>query len=57
MHQNGVVHGDLKPENALISEDFRIKICDFGFAKVLNQPNVRLLGGSEGYTAPEVLNP
>ncbi|CAD8088702.1 unnamed protein product [Paramecium primaurelia] len=55
LHSRNVVHGDIKPENALISKDFVIKICDFGFAIIANQPNAKLRGGSEGYTAPELL--
>ncbi|CAD8173526.1 unnamed protein product [Paramecium octaurelia] len=54
LHQMNIVHGDIKPENALISKNFIIKLCDFGFAIVANQPNTKLRGGSEGYTAPEV---
>lgn len=49
-----IVHGDIKPENALISKGFIIKLCDFGFAVIANQPNAKLRGGSEGYTACEV---
>ncbi|CAD8097228.1 unnamed protein product [Paramecium sonneborni] len=55
LHSMNIVHGDIKPENALISRDFIIKICDFGFAIVANSPNAKLRGGSEGYTAPELI--
>ncbi|CAK90113.1 unnamed protein product (macronuclear) [Paramecium tetraurelia] len=55
LHSRNIVHGDIKPENVLISKDFVIKICDFGFAIIANQPNAKLRGGSEGYTAPELL--
>ena len=32
MHDNGICHGDLKPENLLLDEMYNIKISDFGVA-------------------------
>ena len=34
LHQKNVIHCDIKPENILISNDGKIKICDFGHCKV-----------------------
>jgi eukaryotic-like serine/threonine-protein kinase len=37
-HDAGVVHRDLKPANVFVDDQDRVKICDFGVAKVVGQP-------------------
>jgi len=34
-HSYDVVHRDVKPENLLISKENILKLCDFGFARIL----------------------
>ena len=36
MHNMHICHRDLKPDNILMDNDFNVKICDFGSAKVID---------------------
>jgi len=60
-HDEGVVHRDIKPENILVDKKGRVKIADFGIAKIVGQQSAattRLTGpqsvmGTPHYMAPE----
>lgn len=65
-HERGIVHRDIKPENLLLDKSGRIKIADFGVAKMLGAVNggvtaesvgpegaTKTVLGTPGYSAPE----
>jgi CheY-like chemotaxis protein len=57
-HGHGVVHGDVKTENVMFTEDGRLKITDFGLARLHDERTVTVDGRISGtlmYMAPECL--
>ena len=56
-HKMDVVHRDIKPSNLMIDRTGRVKILDFGIAKIVNSlsKSVTAVIGTPGYMAPEQL--
>ncbi len=53
-HRKGVIHGDVKPANILITENERIKLTDFGMARLASRDSKDTpLLGSPAYWCPE----
>ena len=55
LHQNNIIHRDIKPENILIGENNELKLCDFGWAKVLTMETRQTFCGTMEYMAPEIV--
>ena len=60
LHANDIIHGDIKPENLLLTKDHHLKIADFGVSFILNDetcPNkdgkISRVQGTPAFTAPE----
>ena len=53
-HENHICHRDIKLENILIDKSIVPKICDFGFACVSNNNNLKDYIGTSYYKPPEI---
>ncbi|KAL4499792.1 hypothetical protein ABPG72_017332 [Tetrahymena utriculariae] len=58
LHQNNIMHRDLKPDNILFfdKESFDLVISDMGLSQDVNENFVFKKCGTPGYVAPEILN-
>ena len=70
LHASQIVHGDLKPQNVLVTTDYMAKITDFGLSRLQgktsstvasrqlgeNDEEIASVAGTAGYMAPELLD-
>lgn len=56
LHKKGLIHNDLKPDNILVSNiGSHIRIIDFGLSDKDAEYLIKRLGGTDGSSAPEVI--
>jgi len=58
LHAKNITHRDLKSQNCLITENWRVKLCDFGFARKVTgtgQPAFMTLCGTDDFMSPEII--
>jgi len=55
LHSKGLIHRDLKSNNLLVTENWKVKVCDFGFSRRVNKGELMTLCGTDEWMAPEVM--
>ena len=56
-HQQLVVHQDLKPSNILVTEDGKVKLLDFGVAKLISEERASATATRDRFLTPQYASP
>lgn len=54
LHEKGIAHCDVKPDNVLIDDNHSAKLCDFGFSLNVKNTSRAKRWGTIGYNSPEL---
>ncbi|EGC30248.1 hypothetical protein DICPUDRAFT_41714, partial [Dictyostelium purpureum] len=57
LHNQSIVHRDLKSTNLLVDRNWKIKVCDFGFARIVDEENNKSMTicGTDNWMSPEMI--
>src|SRR4051812_14186714 len=55
LHQLGIRHGDVKPENILVDTRGAGVLIDLGCSRPMDEPALGVISGTPGFLAPELL--
>lgn len=60
LHSKNIMHRDIKSENIMVDSEFNVKMCDFGFARAVendqaSRQRTMTMLGTPYYSAPEIL--
>jgi serine/threonine protein kinase len=53
-HEQGIMHGDVKPANVLLANDGLLKVTDFGVASLIRRPSSSLASGGDDASPPRL---
>ena len=56
LHHRGVLHNDIKPSNIIVNSHGAVRIIDFGLSLSDDSVYKGCMGGSQGYSAPEIMD-